>query len=63
VFLFDFSGDLYGKIIDVAFIGWIRGEERFDSVAALMRAMDHDAAQARDALARATGAFPALGAV
>ena len=63
VFLFDFSGDLYGKIIDVAFIGWIRGEERFDSVAALTRAMDHDAAQARDALARAAGAFPVLGAV
>ena len=24
VFLFDFSGDLYGKTIDVAFIAWIR---------------------------------------
>ena len=22
-FLFDFSGDLYGKVIDIAFIGWI----------------------------------------
>ena len=30
VFLFDFSGDLYGKILDVALIGWIRPEEKFD---------------------------------
>ena len=27
VFLFDFAGDLYGRTIDVAFIGWIREEE------------------------------------
>src|SRR5205085_3041890 len=26
VFLFDFSGDLYGQTIDVAFIDWIRPE-------------------------------------
>src|SRR6516225_8316997 len=31
-FLFDFSGDLYGKVIDVAFIDWIRPELKFDSV-------------------------------
>ena len=29
VFLFDFSGDLYGRAIDVAFIGWIRHELAF----------------------------------
>ncbi|MGN6571830.1 MAG: bifunctional riboflavin kinase/FAD synthetase [Pseudolabrys sp.] len=62
-FLFDFSGDLYGKTIDVAFIGWIRGEEKFASIDALKRAMDGDAARARDTLARAPGAFPALGAI
>jgi len=63
VFLFDFEGDLYGKVIEVAFIGWIRPELKFDTVEALMRQMDLDAAQARDALARAPGAFPVLGAV
>ena len=31
VFLFDFTGDLYGKMIDVAFIDWIRPEMKFDA--------------------------------
>jgi riboflavin kinase / FMN adenylyltransferase len=62
-FLFDFAGDLYGKTIDVAFIGWIRGEDAFDSVEALKRAMDKDVARAKDVLARAPGAFPALGKI
>ena len=31
VFLFDFSGDLYGQTIDVAFIDWIRPEMKFDT--------------------------------
>ena len=38
VFLFDFSGDLYGKVIDVAFIGWIRPELKFDGLAGAGRA-------------------------
>ena len=63
VFLFDFSGDLYGKTIDVAFIGWIRGEEKFASIDALKQAMDRDVVHAKDALVRAGGAFPALGTV
>jgi riboflavin kinase/FMN adenylyltransferase len=63
VFLFDFSGDLYGKVVDVAFIGWIRGEETFASIDLLRRQMDDDAAQAKAALARAPGAFPKLGAI
>jgi riboflavin kinase/FMN adenylyltransferase len=62
-FLFDFAGDLYGKTIDVAFIGWIRGEQTFDTVEALKRAMDKDVARAKDVLARAPGAFPALGEI
>ena len=63
VFLFDFSGDLYGKTIDVAFIGWIRGEEKFASIDALKQAMDRDVVRAKDALVRARGAFPVLGTV
>jgi riboflavin kinase / FMN adenylyltransferase len=61
VFLFDFAGDLYGQAIDVAFIGWIRHEQTFDSIEVLKRHMAADLAQARDALQRAGNAFPLLG--
>src|SRR3954470_14665169 len=61
VFLFDFSGDLYGAALDVAFIGWIRPEMKFDDANALIRRMDQDSSQARHLLARAPGAFPPLG--
>jgi riboflavin kinase/FMN adenylyltransferase len=47
VHLFDFSGDLYGRTLDVEFLGWIRGEERFDSAEALVAQMDRDAEEAR----------------
>jgi riboflavin kinase/FMN adenylyltransferase len=63
IFLFDFKGDLYGKTLDVAFIGFIREELKFESVAALVRHMDEDSARARAALAAAPGAFPKLGVV
>jgi riboflavin kinase/FMN adenylyltransferase len=63
VFLFDFSGDLYGETLDVAFIGFIREELKFDGIKALVRQMDDDSARARAALAAAPGAFPRLGAV
>ncbi len=61
IFLFDFSGDLYGAALDVAFIAWIRPEMNFDSVEDLIRRMDQDSSQARHALARAPDAFPPLG--
>lgn len=61
VFLFDFAGDLYGQTIDVAFIAWIRHEETFENVEALIAQMDRDSARAREALARAGNAFPPLG--
>jgi riboflavin kinase/FMN adenylyltransferase len=63
VYLFDFAGDLYGAPIDVAFIGWIRHEQKFDTIEGLKEAMLADAAQARDALARAGKAFPVLGEI
>src|SRR5215470_1538485 len=61
VFLFEFDADLYGQAIDVAFIGWIRHEQKFESVEALKRQMAADVDQARDALQRAGNAFPLLG--
>jgi riboflavin kinase/FMN adenylyltransferase len=61
VFLFDFDGDLYGLAVDVAFIGWIRHEQKFESIETLKRHMLADSAQARDALKRAGKAFPLLG--
>jgi riboflavin kinase/FMN adenylyltransferase len=63
VFLFDFSGDLYGEVIDVAFIDWIRPELKLDSIDALVRRMDEDSVLARAALARAGDAFPRLGRI
>ncbi len=53
-FLFDFSGDLYGRAACVEFVSWIRGEERFDGVEALVAQMDRDSLQARADLARLT---------
>ncbi|MEA2907132.1 MAG: riboflavin kinase / adenylyltransferase [Alphaproteobacteria bacterium] len=61
VFLFDFSGDLYGTSIDVAFIEWIRHELNFETVDDLVRRMDEDSRLARIALERAQDAFPRLG--
>src|ERR1700729_1874254 len=61
VFLFDFSGDLYGATLDTAFIGFIREELKFDSVDALVAQMNDDSARARAILAAAPDAFPKLG--
>jgi riboflavin kinase/FMN adenylyltransferase len=63
VFLFGFEGDLYGAALDVAFIGFIRDELKFDSVDALIRQMNDDSARARAQLAAAPDAFPRLGAI
>ena len=63
VFIFDFKGDLYGSVLDVAFIGFIRDELKFDGIDALIRQMDDDSAKARAALAAAPDAFPKLGEI
>ncbi len=60
VFLFDFTGDLYGKSIDVAFIAFIRDEKAFASAADLVRQMREDSQIARAALARAGDVFPPI---
>lgn len=63
IFLFDFKGDLYGQKLDVAFVGFIRDELKFDGIDALVRQMDDDSAKARALLAAAPDAFPKLGIV
>lgn len=45
--IFDFSGDLYGRIIRVDLIHRLRGEAKFNSLAELTEAIGRDAAQAR----------------
>lgn len=46
-FFFEFSGDLYGQEIEVAFHHFLRGEAKFDSLDALIEQMDKDCAEAR----------------
>ena len=53
VFLLDFNGDLYGQQIEIAFVGHVRGDKRFDSAEALVQQMDADCAVARQMLAAA----------
>jgi riboflavin kinase / FMN adenylyltransferase len=50
VFIFDFSEDLYGKTIDVAFIGFLRDERKFASPGELIAQMRRDAEKARTLL-------------
>ncbi|HRJ69523.1 MAG TPA: bifunctional riboflavin kinase/FAD synthetase [Beijerinckiaceae bacterium] len=47
VVLFDFSGDLYGQMLTVAFLAFLRPEEKFDSLDALVAQMNRDAEKAR----------------
>ena len=49
-FIFDFSGDLYGTHISVALVDHLRGEEKFDSLDALITQMDADCTRARTIL-------------
>ncbi len=63
VFLFDFAGDLYGRMLDVSFIARLRPEEKYASIPDLVRQMEADADNARAALAREQGAFPPIAAL
>jgi riboflavin kinase/FMN adenylyltransferase len=46
--LIDFDGDLYGETLRIAFVERMRGEQRFESVDALVEQMQADVRQARD---------------
>lgn len=47
VFLLDFDGDIYGRLVEVDFLAAIRDERRFESLDALIEHIRHDVAQAR----------------
>jgi riboflavin kinase/FMN adenylyltransferase len=51
-FFFDFDGDLYGQILDIELIDYIRPEARFGDLDSLRAQMDQDAARARTLLRR-----------
>jgi riboflavin kinase/FMN adenylyltransferase len=48
----DFAGDLYGEEAAVRFVARLRGEERFESVEALVEQIGRDVSRAREVLAR-----------
>lgn len=50
-YFFDFSGDLYGQEIEVAFHHFLRGEAKFDGLDALMEQMERDCTRAKELLA------------
>lgn len=50
-FLFDFSGDLYDAPLSIALVEYLRPEETFDSLDALIAQMNADCARAREILA------------
>lgn len=51
-YLFDFKGDLYGEHLSVALVEYLRGEEKFDGLDALITQMDADCKTAREILAQ-----------
>jgi riboflavin kinase/FMN adenylyltransferase len=49
-FLFDFSGDLYGAQLSVGLVEFLRGEQKFDGLEALVAQMGADSTAARTIL-------------
>lgn len=49
-FLFDFDADIYGRHLEIALIGHIRGQEKFSGLDELIAAMNRDSGKAREAL-------------
>jgi riboflavin kinase/FMN adenylyltransferase len=50
VWLFDFDEDLYGQVIETRLIAFLRPEEKFDSIEAMVEQIRVDERQARDIL-------------
>jgi len=51
VHVFDFDGDLYGRVLEVEFVAKLRDEAKFESLDAMVAQMRRDAAEARRLLA------------
>lgn len=50
-FIFDFTGDLYGAHVSVGLVEYLRPEEKFESLDALITQMNADCDRAREILA------------
>ena len=53
-FFFDYSGDLYGRTIEVGLVAFLRGEAKFDDLNALKKQMAADCEEARRLLSAAS---------
>ena len=51
-YLLDFSDDIYGQTVCLEFVQRLRGEEKFDTVEALLDQMNRDVMQTKDVLTR-----------
>ena len=51
-YLIDFSDDIYGQTVCLEFVRRLRGEEKFDTVDALLDQMNRDVTQTKDVLTR-----------
>lgn len=51
VHLLDFDGDLYGKLLHLELVAWLRDEQLFASVEALVAQIDADLVACREAVA------------
>ena len=49
--LLDFEGDLYGQLLTLEFVAWLRGEEKYDGLGALTAQLALDAKNTRAVLA------------
>jgi riboflavin kinase/FMN adenylyltransferase len=56
--LIDFSGDLYGRDLAVIFVHRVRGDERFDSVDALIDQMVRDRERTREIMGSLPSSWP-----
>ena len=55
VHLLDFDEDIYGQTLETDFIAYLRGDQKFDDLDAMVAQMDRDKAKAREILLPAFG--------